>query len=521
MMKKMPDLERSLTNVFFGKCSPSLFVAVLESLVTVHATFVAENNILTAELKSTLLLQAIAQISEGLDDASGLLASFNKDAARKDDKANLFQEDNEAVASLKEEITRVEDELEDHLRDCGKKLGMKGLAYKTVSGETHLIELTKPQQKAAKVPSSWERISGTKTADRYRSPFIIDQLQEMAQFKERLDAEASNAWLEFLERFAESYDQYRSVVSSLAVLDCLMSLGKVALQPDFVRAKLIDSESCSISITQGRNPVVLALQDNAQFVPNDAFLSNGCDGERCYIVTGPNMGGKSCYIRQVALIAILAQIGSYVPAEAAELAPLDAIYTRMGAEDNLFQKRSTFMHELLEASEILESASPRSLVIMDELGRGTSTHDGVAIAHATCTYLVEHLRCLTLFVTHYPSIASLAETLVESGSKPAIGNFHMSFIEENDTSADEAATKITFLYKLVRGVAARSYGLNVARLADIPMPIINIAGKKSRELEAVVQQRQQKRETGSGLLQALKSGNDAEILRCFGSVLPK
>jgi DNA mismatch repair protein MSH3 len=172
----------------------------------------------------------------------------------------------------------------------------------------------------------------------------------------------------------------------------------------------------------------------------------------------------------------MAQVGSYVPADAVTLTPLDAVYTRMGAEDNIFKKESTFMHELNEASHILRSATKRSLVIMDELGRGTSTHDGVAIAHATCSHLVNVVKCLTLFVTHYPSIAELAAPADTSG----VDNFHMSFIE-NRSAGDGVgpATAITFLYKLVQGAAARSYGLNVARLACVPEKILTIAAHKS------------------------------------------
>jgi len=271
-------------------------------------------------------------------------------------------------------------------------------------------------------------VGGTKAYNRYRTPHTDELLAEKGQLTEQLDAEAAQAWVNFLDQFAGRYDGYRAVVQELAGLDCLLSLGTVARQPGFTRPTILkDTEHTELSITGGRNPVVSALLGAGDdFVANDAHLSNAEDKERCYIVTGPNMGGKSCYIRQVAHIAILAQIGSFVPAEGASLSPLDAVYTRMGAEDDIFGKTSTFMHELTEASEILGQASSRSLVIMDELGRGTSTHDGVAIAHATCSHLVDEIKCLSLFVTHYPSIAELA--VVPAGQSPVVGNFHMCVV---------------------------------------------------------------------------------------------
>lgn len=254
---------------------------------------------------------------------------------------------------------------------------------------------------------------------------LIDQLSET------LDMEAAQAWLDFLDEFSDRYDRYRDVVAELARLDCLLSLGKVGSQPGFTRPSILsDSSPATIEVVAGQNPIVAALLDDSQFVANDVALSNSPDGERCYIITGPNMGGKSCYIRQVALIAVLAQIGSFVPAESAKISPLDAVYTRMGAEDDLFGKKSTFMHELVEASEILANATERSLVIMDELGRGTSTYDGVSIAHATCSFLVNEIKSLTLFVTHYPTISELATELSADPERPTVGNFHMSFIEE-------------------------------------------------------------------------------------------
>eukprot|EP00064_Thunnus_orientalis_P015416 superscaffoldBa00002855_g15468 len=217
-------------------------------------------------------------------------------------------------------------------------------------------------------------------------------------------------------------------------------------------------------------------------------LRQAGDGRRTMIITGPNMGGKSSYIRQVALICVMAQMGSFVPAFEARLGILDGVYTRMGASDNIYKGRSTFMEELTEASAIICRATERSLVILDELGRGTSTHDGIAIAYATLEYFIRDVKSLTLFVTHYPPLCELERVYPEH-----VSNYHMAFLlNEPDIATDDGEVQpefITFLYQLTEGAAGRSYGLNVARLADIPDPILHTAALKARELENMVNSR--------------------------------
>jgi DNA mismatch repair protein MSH3 len=200
------------------------------------------------------------------------------------------------------------------------------------------------------------------------------------------------------------------------------------------------------------------------------------------------MGGKSSYVRQVALICILAQIGSYVPAGSANLGLLDGVYTRMGAHDSLFTNQSTFMVELSETAQILKRATPRSLVILDELGRGTSTHDGVAIAQSVLEHVVRDVGCLCLFVTHYQSLASVARSFAGKAGgdgSSELENVHMRFSAQE--GALEGEEEITFLYEVGSGVAHRSYGLNVARLARVPKAVLDTAAQKSREMEIDVQ----------------------------------
>lgn len=234
------------------------------------------------------------------------------------------------------------------------------------------------------------------------------------------------------------------------------------------------------------------LEEQDQYVPNTTNLSG--DGERVMIITGPNMGGKSSYIKQVALITVMAQIGSYVPAEESTIGVVDGIFTRMGAADNIYKGRSTFMEELRDTAEIIRKATSRSLVILDELGRGTSTHDGIAIAYATLEHFIRDVESLTLFVTHYPSVCDLEKVYPEK-----VGNYHMAFLVNEEESAEQKGPEdgenpefITFLYQITKGVSARSYGLNVAKLADIPEEILKKAADKSKELETIVNMKRKK-----------------------------
>ncbi|OLL23002.1 DNA mismatch repair protein MSH3 [Neolecta irregularis DAH-3] len=219
------------------------------------------------------------------------------------------------------------------------------------------------------------------------------------------------------------------------------------------------------------------------YVPNDVHLST--DRIRTMFLTGPNMGGKSSYTKQIALISIIAQIGCYVPATSAKLGLLDGIYTRMGAFDNIISGLSTFHVEMSETSDIIKQATPKSLVILDELGRGSSEIDGMAIAGSAVRYFHEDIKCLTVFVTHYPLLTDLAKELPEE-----VGTYHMGFME------DESSKDVTFLYTVTQGTAHKSYGLNVARLAGLPNEVLSRAREKADEIENTVRERQLRRWAG-------------------------
>ena len=292
-------------------------------------------------------------------------------------------------------------------------------------------------------------------------------LQERDQYKESLAAACDTSFKRLLDDIAAKYQSLRDCVSSLATLDALLSLATLANQPGYVKPTFV--ETTELDIVGGRHPMVEQLLLDA-YVPNNLQLSG--DATRALLVTGPNMGGKSSYVRSAALIAIMGQIGSYVPAESAKLGMLDAVFTRMGALDNMLKGESTFMVELNETADILRSATSRSLIILDELGRGTSTFDGVAIAEAVLDYVIRDVGALTLFITHYQHLARL-----QDGFNGELKNVHMSF-EERD-----GGKEVVFLYEVAEGTSHRSYGLNVARLAKVPEKVIETAEVKSRELE--------------------------------------
>ncbi|WP_414630982.1 MutS-related protein, partial [Alcanivorax jadensis] len=268
-----------------------------------------------------------------------------------------------------------------------------------------------------------------------------------------------------LEKVAADLHALQCSAAAVAELDVLASLAERAEALNWVRPQLVDDDAI-IEIVDGRHPVVEQVLDDA-FVPNSLHLD---DARRMVIITGPNMGGKSTYMRQTALIALLAHLGSCVPAASARIGSLDRIFTRIGSSDDLAGGRSTFMVEMSETANILNNATAHSLVLMDEIGRGTSTFDGLSLAWAAAEHLARNLKAFTLFATHYFELTQLPDQL------PGIYNAHLT--------ASEHDNRIVFLHRVQEGPASRSYGLQVAQLAGVPQSVIHQAGEKLRELEA-------------------------------------
>ncbi|MCJ1281930.1 Mismatch repair protein msh3 [Xylographa opegraphella] len=473
LSKTKSDLEKSLIRIYYGKCTRPELLTVLQTMQRIATEFASVKSPSEAGFQSRMINEAIAALPIILDDVLGYLEKMNPQAAKDDDKYAFFRENEETddIAEHKLGIAAVEQDLDAHRAVAAAKLRKKTVNYVTSSQIEYLIEVDNNELK--NVPASWAKISGTKRLSRFHTPEVVRLIRERDQHKEALAAACDAAFATLLSDMSLKYQAFRDCVQALAVLDCLLSLSIVANQPGYVKPQYTN-ETC-IMVEQGRHPMVEQLLLDS-YVPNDTEMAS--DRTRALLITGPNMGGKSSYVRQVALIAIMGQIGSYVPAGSAKLGMLDAVFTRMGAFDNMMAGESTFMVELSETSDILKQASPRSLVILDELGRGTSTHDGVAIAQAVLEYIVRNTQCLTMFITHYQNLSAIANGF----DHKELRNVHMKFTEAGETGQD-----VTFLYEVGEGVAHRSYGLNVARLANIPSTVLDVAAVKSKELEDAAQ----------------------------------
>ncbi|KAH0349006.1 DNA mismatch repair protein msh-3, partial [Aureobasidium melanogenum] len=468
------DLEKSLIRIYYKKCARPELVSVLQTLQTISNEYAHVKSPEDSGFKSPLLAEAIASLPLISEDVISFLERIDLQAAKDDDKYSFFRDqyETEEITDHKVGIACVEHDLDEHRAQAAKTLNKPGkVNYVTVSGIEYLIEIENIHLK--RVPASWAKISGTKKVSRFHTPEVVKFIRERDQLKEALANACDAAFAKLLSEIGTKYQTFRDCIQSLATLDCLLSLADIASQPGYTKPEFItDSDEVRIEVKEGRHPMVEQLLLDS-YVPNDIELSSK---ERALLITGPNMGGKSSYVRSVALISIMAQIGSWVPASQARLTPLDAVFTRMGAFDNMLKGESTFMVELSETSDILKQATPRSLIILDELGRGTSTHDGVAIAQAVLDYVVRETKALTLFITHYQALSKMAEQY----EARELRNVHMRFTEE---VADDDHTDITFLYEVGEGVAHRSYGLNVARLAGLPKDVLDIAAIKSTQME--------------------------------------
>ncbi|XP_064867836.1 DNA mismatch repair protein Msh3 isoform X3 [Oncorhynchus nerka] len=486
LLFRLPDLERGVCSIYHKKCSTQEFYLISSSLSRLGVELQALLPSIQSQLSSSLLRGLLLDTPELLAPAHNFLNVLNEKAAKSGDKRELFC-DLSGFPVLQErrvEIQSVLTEIQDHRREVRYTLRTPTLDYVRVSGQEFLIEVKNSM--VSVVPSDWVKISSTKAVSRYQSPYLIGRCRSLSQLREQLLIDSQKEWTNFLHQFGEYYHTMKKAVGNLATVDCLFSLAEVAKQRNYCRPVLCEGDR-QIVIRDGRHPVIdLLMGEHTQYVPNNTELQG--DGRRTLIITGPNMGGKSSYIRQVALVSIMAQVGSYVPATEARLGILDGIYTRMGASDSIYKGRSTFMEELTEASEIVTRATERSLVILDELGRGTSTHDGIAIAYATLEYFIRDVKSLTLFVTHYPPLCELEKVFPLH-----VGNFHMAFLlNEPDIATDDVEVQpefITFLYQLTEGAAGQSYGLNVARLAEIPEAVLHIAARKAQELKNIVDAR--------------------------------
>lgn len=338
------------------------------------------------------------------------------------------------------------------------------IGYNRVFG--YYIEVTNSYREL--VPDTYIRKQTLANCERYITQDLKDLESKVLSAQERSVKLEYEIFCQVRKRIANEYNRIRSTANSVAALDVICSLALAARENGYVCPTMHDGNH--IRISEGRHPVVELMLKDTPFVPNDTYLD--CDADRCAIITGPNMAGKSTYMRQVALICLMAQIGSFVPAKSAELCIVNSIFTRVGASDDLASGQSTFMVEMSEVASILKHADKHSLIILDEVGRGTSTFDGMSIARAVLEYISDKKKigAKTLFSTHYHELTVL------EGQIDGVKNYNISVKKRGDT--------ITFLRRIVKGSADGSYGIEVAKLAGVPQGVVNRARVILEELEA-------------------------------------
>ncbi|TYJ59150.1 hypothetical protein B9479_000139 [Cryptococcus floricola] len=482
LLVNMPDLVKGLTRVQYGKALPTEVATILVSLVRLGSEF--KPNIGNV-FRSSLLNSIPNTLPTIVERARELLGALDMKEAKANNKADLWSDpdrypDIQDVkdASLVLCMSVCESELDGHLREIRKVIKRPDLKYVTVSNIEYLVEVNNKSLKL--VPPKWVKISATKLVTRYHTPEVLQLTREREQLKEQLSKVAHQSFLDFQAEVAQCHD-FVVVSKQVAVIDCLMSLAQTAVSSGYCKPVFVaDTE---LRIEEGRHPMAESLKEDA-YVPFDIDFSKDDGSTKC--ILGPNMSGKSSTVRAIALIVCMAQMGSFAPAKSVTLGVHDAVHTRMGGKshasdiriypsDEIGRGKSTFMVELSETSDILRTVTPRSLVILDELGRGTSTYDGVAIAYATLSHMAG-VGCNTLFVTHYPTVA---EQLARSN--PAqVSNWYMSF---DETTLPDGSKEITFLYNLTSGLANASFGVWCARLAGLPKAVLEKAQLCSDELK--------------------------------------
>ena len=346
-----------------------------------------------------------------------------------------------------------------------QRTGIKTLkvGYNKVFG--YYIELTRANSDMA--PDDYIRKQTLVNAERYITPEMKEYEALVLNAEEQLREIEGRLFRALLAELGHSTGKLLATARALAQLDVLAALAEAAARGGYVCPQVVAEDV--LEVREARHPVVELMMTGERFTPNDIVFG---PGERIWVLTGPNMSGKSTYLRQAALIVLMAQMGSFVPAASARIGVVDRIFTRIGAQDEIHAGQSTFMVEMVETANILHHATPRSLLILDEIGRGTSTYDGVSIAWAVVEYLHNHpgLRAKTLFATHYHELTQLADLL------PGVSNYNVA--------VSEADGKVVFLHKIVPGGADRSYGIHVGQLAGLPRPVVQRASEILRQLEA-------------------------------------
>jgi len=454
VLKPLADLERLVNRVMAGQAQPRDLVAMRDTLSRLPE--------IIAVVGSD---PSLSKLDPANEELSLLQSSID------DDPPSTLQNTGIVRAGYSQELDSVIDASK-HARDWIANLeaverentGLKTLkvGYNKVFG--YYIEISRGA--ADKAPEHYIRKQTLVNAERFITPEMKEYETLVLNAEERIREIELRLFKEICVTLSKSAFKLLDTARSLAELDVLSTLAEVAALGDYSRPEI--HEGSELEIREGRHPVVEQSLRGERYIPNDVVFEKG---EIIRVITGPNMSGKSTYLRQTALIALMAQIGSFVPADSARIGLIDRIFTRIGAQDEIHAGQSTFMVEMIEAANILHHATSRSLLILDEIGRGTSTYDGLSIAWGIIEFIHNHphLRAKTLFATHYHELTQLAELL------PGVRNYNVA-VSESDN-------KVVFLHKIVPGGADKSYGIHVAQLAGLPSPVIQRANEIMAELE--------------------------------------
>ncbi|MBI2522660.1 MAG: DNA mismatch repair protein MutS [Bdellovibrio sp.] len=458
-LENVRDLERILAKASTGKALPGDLHNFANSLTVyfeLEKLFDQFQNIFEQEISDSVLQDAselMAKIGKAINDELGASA----------EKGNLIREGHSKdrdrlknlVSNSHEELQKLEDQYKE-------KTGISKLRIRSNSINGFFIEVTKSH--IHKVPKNFERRQTLVNAERYTTPELLAFEKDVTSAQSKLEKLERAIFQEFLACLQNNAQGYLLLAQRLAMLDILQSLAWLALQENFVCPQF-STETRLLSIKQGRHPLIEASLKNA-FVAHDMTLD---DSQYFALITGPNMAGKTTVMREVAIIQFLAQIGSYVPAKQATLSLVDHLFCRLGASDDIQRGQSTFMVEMAETAEILRHATHKSLIIIDEVGRGTSTYDGLSIAWALVEYFIKELKAFTLFATHYHELINVVDEL------PGGKNLTVDILVQNG--------HVQFLYHLVERGAAQSFGLYVAKLAGIPRSVLRRSEKLLQNLE--------------------------------------
>ncbi len=456
------DMERLMTRVVYGSASPKDMLALAETCSLLPAIHTAMKSFTAEELQ-----ELYAAVDELEDVRNRIEAAVDPDspAILKDGGVirSGFNAEVDELRSLMNGSKTVLAQLEADLRNQTGIPKLK-VGFNKVFG--YYIEVS--NSFVSQVPGTFIRKQTLTGGERYITEELKVLESKILGAHERVLVLEHELFRQLLEQTTAELNRIQRTASALARLDVLTSLASVAVENKYVRPIVDDSDE--LSIVEGRHPVVEKILSSSRFVPNDTLMD--CRDNRMLILTGPNMAGKSTYMRQTAIIALMAQIGSFVPAKSCHVGVIDRIFTRVGASDDLAAGQSTFMVEMNEVAEILEKATAHSLVILDEIGRGTSTYDGMSIARAVVEHIADKaiIGCKTMFATHYHELTALEQEL--SGVK----NYNIAVKKRGDD--------ITFLRRIVAGPADDSYGIEVAKLAGVPQPVINRAKQVLKALAA-------------------------------------